>query len=91
LISPIAGKHYHFGTLDYTLFWEGLALVHEALKNKDETLAWLEHFRTCSLSSKTIVAAERAILVLDKDAVSGLKMADDYAWVNDHKPDWQKD
>jgi hypothetical protein len=42
------------------------------------------------LSSKTIVAAERAILVQDKDAASGLKMADDYAWVNDHKPDWQK-
>jgi glucosamine-6-phosphate deaminase len=32
----------------------------------------------------------RAIMVLDKDAASELKMADYYAWVNDHKPDWQK-
>jgi len=32
----------------------------------------------------------RVILVLDKDAASELKMADYYAWVSDHKPDWQK-
>ncbi|MGB8957787.1 MAG: glucosamine-6-phosphate deaminase [Candidatus Aminicenantales bacterium] len=32
----------------------------------------------------------RAILVLDKDAASELKMADYYLWVNEHKPDWQK-
>ncbi|NTV81101.1 MAG: glucosamine-6-phosphate deaminase, partial [Candidatus Aminicenantes bacterium] len=32
----------------------------------------------------------RTILVLDKDAASELKMADYYAWVSDHKPDWQK-
>jgi hypothetical protein len=32
----------------------------------------------------------RAILVLDKDAASELKMADYYAWVSAHKPDWQK-
>ena len=32
----------------------------------------------------------RAILVLDKDAASDLKMADYYVWVNEHKPDWQK-
>ena len=32
----------------------------------------------------------RAILILDKDAASGLKMADYYAWVYEHKPDWQK-
>jgi glucosamine-6-phosphate deaminase len=32
----------------------------------------------------------RAILVLDKDAGSELKMADYYAWIHDHKPDWQK-
>ncbi len=32
----------------------------------------------------------RAILVLDKDAASELKMADYYTWVHDHKPDWQK-
>ncbi len=32
----------------------------------------------------------RAILVLDKDAASDLKMADYYVWINEHKPDWQK-
>jgi glucosamine-6-phosphate deaminase len=32
----------------------------------------------------------RAILVLDKDAASELKMADYYTWVYEHKPDWQK-
>ncbi len=32
----------------------------------------------------------RTILILDKDAASGLKMADYYAWVFEHKPDWQK-
>jgi glucosamine-6-phosphate deaminase len=32
----------------------------------------------------------RAILVVDKDAASELKMADYYAWIHDHKPDWQK-
>jgi glucosamine-6-phosphate deaminase len=32
----------------------------------------------------------RAIMVLDKDAASDLKMADYYLWVNEHKPDWQK-
>lgn len=32
----------------------------------------------------------RAVLVLDKDAASELKMADYYTWVHDHKPDWQK-
>ena len=32
----------------------------------------------------------RAILILDKDAASELKMADYYTWVYDHKPDWQK-
>jgi glucosamine-6-phosphate deaminase len=32
----------------------------------------------------------RVILVLDKDAAAELKMADYYAWVSDHKPDWQK-
>ncbi|MBP1658986.1 MAG: nagB [Candidatus Aminicenantes bacterium] len=32
----------------------------------------------------------RTIMVLDRDAASELKMADYYAWVHDHKPDWQK-
>lgn len=32
----------------------------------------------------------RAILILDKDAASELKMADYYTWVYEHKPDWQK-
>jgi len=32
----------------------------------------------------------RAILVLDKDAASDLKMADYYQWISEHKPDWQK-
>jgi glucosamine-6-phosphate deaminase len=32
----------------------------------------------------------RAVLILDKDAASELKMADYYTWVYDHKPDWQK-
>lgn len=32
----------------------------------------------------------RAIMVLDKDAASDLKMADYYLWVSEHKPDWQK-
>jgi glucosamine-6-phosphate deaminase len=32
----------------------------------------------------------RAVMVLDKDAASELKMADYYSWVHDHKPDWQK-
>ncbi len=32
----------------------------------------------------------RAILVLDQDAASDLKMADYYLWVHEHKPDWQK-
>jgi glucosamine-6-phosphate deaminase len=32
----------------------------------------------------------RTILVVDKDAASELKMADYYAWIHDHKPDWQK-
>jgi glucosamine-6-phosphate deaminase len=32
----------------------------------------------------------RAVLILDKDAASELKMADYYTWVYEHKPDWQK-
>ncbi len=32
----------------------------------------------------------RAILILDKDAASELKMGDYYTWVYDHKPEWQK-
>ena len=32
----------------------------------------------------------RAILVLDEDAASSLRMAHYYRWVSDHKPDWQK-
>jgi len=32
----------------------------------------------------------RAILILDKEAASELKMADYYTWVYEHKPDWQK-
>lgn len=32
----------------------------------------------------------RAVLVLDREAASQLKMADYYIWVNEHKPDWQK-
>lgn len=32
----------------------------------------------------------RAILILDRDAASELKMADYYTWVYEHKPDWQK-
>jgi glucosamine-6-phosphate deaminase len=32
----------------------------------------------------------RAILVIDRDAASELKMADYYRWINAHKPDWQK-
>ncbi len=32
----------------------------------------------------------RAVLVLDKETASELKMADYYLWVNEHKPDWQK-
>jgi len=32
----------------------------------------------------------RAVLILDKDAASELKMADYYTWVYDHKPEWQK-
>jgi glucosamine-6-phosphate deaminase len=31
----------------------------------------------------------RTILVLDKDAAAGLKMADYYVWINEHKPAWQ--
>jgi glucosamine-6-phosphate deaminase len=32
----------------------------------------------------------RAVVVLDKDAASELKMADYYTWVYEHKPGWQK-
>jgi len=32
----------------------------------------------------------RAILIIDKDAASELKMADYYTWVYEHKPEWQK-
>ena len=32
----------------------------------------------------------RAIVLLDKDSASELKMADYYTWVYGHKPDWQK-
>ena len=32
----------------------------------------------------------RAVVVLDKDAASELKMGDYYTWVYEHKPGWQK-
>lgn len=32
-----------------------------------------------------------AIVLVDEEAASGLKRADYYRWVYDHKPDWQKD
>jgi glucosamine-6-phosphate deaminase len=32
----------------------------------------------------------RAIVLLDKDSASELKMADYYTWVYEHKPEWQK-
>jgi glucosamine-6-phosphate deaminase len=32
----------------------------------------------------------RAIIIVDKDAASELKLADYYRWVYEHKPDWQK-
>ena len=32
----------------------------------------------------------RAVIILDRDAASELKMAYYYNWVRDHKPDWQK-
>jgi hypothetical protein len=66
LISPIAGKYYHSGTLDYTLFWEGLALVHEALKNKDETLAAWRRWLAETESPQKSVEIQRRIDALDK-------------------------
>jgi len=32
----------------------------------------------------------KAVFVLDREAASELQLADYYAWVYDHKPDWQK-
>ncbi|MGD1010731.1 MAG: glucosamine-6-phosphate deaminase [Candidatus Aminicenantales bacterium] len=45
---------------------------------------------TASVPSTVLQLHPRAVLVLDKDAASDLKMADYYTWVYDHKPDWQK-
>jgi glucosamine-6-phosphate deaminase len=45
---------------------------------------------TAMIPGSVLQMHPRAVLVLDKDAASELKMADYYIWVNDHKPDWQK-
>jgi glucosamine-6-phosphate deaminase len=43
-----------------------------------------------SVPSTVLQLHPRAVLILDKDAASELKMADYYTWVYEHKPDWQK-
>jgi len=45
---------------------------------------------TASVPGSALQLHPRAVLVLDKDAASELKMADYYTWVYEHKPDWQK-
>jgi len=45
---------------------------------------------TAMVPASVLQMHSRAVLVVDKDAASELKMADYYAWVYEHKPDWQK-
>jgi glucosamine-6-phosphate deaminase len=45
---------------------------------------------TAMVPSTVLQLHPRAVLILDKDAASELKMADYYSWVYEHKPDWQK-
>jgi glucosamine-6-phosphate deaminase len=45
---------------------------------------------TAMVPASVLQMHPRAILVLDKDAASDLKMADYYRWVSEHKPGWQK-
>ena len=45
---------------------------------------------TASVPGTVLQLHPRAVILLDKDAASELKMADYYTWVYEHKPDWQK-
>jgi glucosamine-6-phosphate deaminase len=45
---------------------------------------------TAMVPASVLQMHPRAVLILDKDAASELKMADYYTWVYEHKPDWQK-
>ena len=45
---------------------------------------------TASVPGSVLQLHPRAIIIVDKEAASELKMADYYAWVYEHKPEWQK-
>jgi glucosamine-6-phosphate deaminase len=45
---------------------------------------------TASVPGSVLQLHPRAVIIVDKDAAAELKMADYYAWVYEHKPEWQK-
>ena len=45
---------------------------------------------TAAVPGTVLQLHPRAIIILDKEAASELKMADYYTWVYEHKPSWQK-
>jgi glucosamine-6-phosphate deaminase len=45
---------------------------------------------TASVPGSVLQLHTRAVIILDKEAASELKMADYYTWVYEHKPEWQK-
>jgi glucosamine-6-phosphate deaminase len=60
-------------------------------KKKAEAVAkTIEGPVTAMVPGSVLQLHPRTILILDKDSASSLKMADYYAWVFEHKPDWQK-
>jgi glucosamine-6-phosphate deaminase len=60
-------------------------------KKKAEAVArTIEGPITAMVPGSVLQLHPRTVLILDKDSASGLKMADYYTWVFEHKPQWQK-
>ncbi len=45
---------------------------------------------TAMVPASALQMHPRAVVILDREAASGLERADYYQWVYEHKPDWQK-
>ncbi len=45
---------------------------------------------TSAMPGSVLQMHPRAVVIVDEEAASELKMADYYRWVNENKPDWQK-